>query len=294
VPEAKALTERLSRSKIFRDYERAFSDTTGLPVTLRAVKSWQLPHKGKAKQNPFCVMMSAHNRTCAACLEVQQKLSDTAQHAPKTVTCFVGLCDTAVPVRLGEELIGFLQTGQVSLKKPSRQQFQRTARQLVKWGLNVNLARLEDAYFHTRVLTPAQYKAMVRLLTIFAQHLSLVSNQMLVQGEHSEPSTITKARQYIETHQADELSLGEVARAVNMSTFYFCKIFKKATRLNFTEYVSRVRIEKARNLLLNPNARISEVAYEVGFQSVTHFNRSFRRFTGQSPTAFRAGLKRLK
>jgi AraC-like DNA-binding protein len=79
-------------------------------------------------------------------------------------------------------------------------------------------------------------------------------------------------------------SLGQVARAVNTSTFYFCKMFKKATGLNFTEYLSRVRIEKAETLLLNPNLRVSEIAYDVGFQSLTHFNRVFRKVVGLSPT----------
>jgi AraC-like DNA-binding protein len=51
-----------------------------------------------------------------------------------------------------------------------------------------------------------------------------------------------------------------------------------------------VRIEKAKNLLLNPNLRISEIAYEVGFQSLTHFNRVFRKITGQSPTDYRDKL----
>jgi AraC-like DNA-binding protein len=45
--------------------------------------------------------------------------------------------------------------------------------------------------------------------------------------------------------------------------------------------------EKAKNLLLNPNARVSEVAYRVGFQSLTHFNRVFRKLTGHSPTGYR-------
>jgi AraC-like DNA-binding protein len=74
---------------------------------------------------------------------------------------------------------------------------------------------------------------------------------------------------------------------VNTSSFYFCKLFKKATGLNFTDYVSRVRIEKAKNLLLNPNLRISEIAFEVGFQSLTHFNRVFKKIIGQSPTQYR-------
>ena len=51
-----------------------------------------------------------------------------------------------------------------------------------------------------------------------------------------------------------------------------------------------MRIEKARELLVNPNVRVSEVAFEVGFQSLTHFNRIFRRVLGQSATAWRTAL----
>jgi AraC-like DNA-binding protein len=86
------------------------------------------------------------------------------------------------------------------------------------------------------------------------------------------------------------MRLGEVAKAVNTSPFYFCKIFKKATGLNFTDYVSRIRIERSKNLLLNPNLRVSEIAFEVGFQSLTHFNRVFKKAVGQSPTHYRDQL----
>ena len=84
--------------------------------------------------------------------------------------------------------------------------------------------------------------------------------------------------------------MGHVAKACNTSTFYFCKMFKKITGLNFTDYLSRVRIEKSKDLLLNPNLRVSEIAFEVGFQSLTHFNRVFKRILGQSPTDYRAQL----
>ena len=154
----------------------------------------------------------------------------------------------------------------------------------------MDLSKLEEAYFHTRVLTHEQYESMVRLLMIFGQHLSMVSNQMLLQQQNAESPAITRAKQFIKEHQSDELSLARVAQAVNTSTFYFCKLFKKATGLHFTDYLSRVRMEKAKNLLLNPNARVSEIAYEAGFQSLTHFNRVFKRVTGQSPTAYRRKL----
>src|SRR5204863_4833677 len=147
--------------------------------------------------------------------------------------------------------------------------------------------QLEEAYFQTRVLTRAQYESLIRLLTIFGQHLSLLSNQIVVQQQNAEPPAITRAKQFIDAHQADDLSLADVAHAVNTSTFYFCKVFKKATGLHFTDYLSRVRIEKAKNLLLNPNLRVSEIAYAVGFQSLTHFNRVFRKLASQSPSDYR-------
>ena len=290
-PEAsKSLIERLSQSKIYEDYAKAFVETTGLPLSLQPVEAWQLALRAHPKESPFCAIMSKNSRTCAACLEVQDQARTLGKNQPTTVRCFAGLCDTIVPVRLGNEVFGYLQTGQVFPHTPTRNQFARTARQLVEWGLKVDLAQAEEAYFHTRVIGPKQYEAMVRLLAIFAEHLSMVSNQLVVQQDNAEPQMIARAREFIDEHQSEDLSLAEVAKAVNCSTFYFCKMFKKTTSLHFTEYLARVRIEKAKNLLLNPNLRISEIAYEVGFQSLTHFNRVFRRIVGESPTEYRQNL----
>ena len=280
----------LTSSKIYQDYERAFSETTGLPVSLRPVESWQLPHRGKRHENPFCGMMADKSRSCAACLRLQQELSDHAQNEPRSLTCELGMCDTAVPIRLGERLVGFLQTGQIFRKKPTETQFKRTAKMVAEWGIEIETDRLKHAYFGTKVLSSRQHDGVVKLLAIFAQHISMVSNQILVQRDNTEPSAITRAKQFIQENQGDDLSLGQVAKAVNTSTFYFCKMFKKATGLNFTNYVSRIRVEKAKNLLLNRNLRVSEIAYEVGFQSLTHFNRVFKKIMGQSPTEYRGQL----
>jgi len=150
---------------------------------------------------------------------------------------------------------------------------------------------LREAYFSTRILSAKEHEAMVKLLAIFAQHISLLSNQIVVRQENAEPPVIARAKQYIREHQSEDMSLGQVAKEVNTSTFYFCKMFKKVTGINFTDYVSRVRVENAKNLLLNPNLRVSEIAYEVGFQSLTHFNRVFKKILGQSPTDYRGQLK---
>jgi AraC-like DNA-binding protein len=282
--------EALAGSKMYQDYERAFSEATGLAVALRSVESWQLPHHGKKFENPFCDMMAQKSRACAACLQTQQQLSETATHEAKTVTCQAGLCDTAVPVRMGDQLIGFLATGQVFRKKPTEAQYNRTVKLMTEWGVQADPIDLRKAYFDTRVMSSRQHESVVKLLTIFAEHLSMVSNRIVVQEQNAESPLISRAKQFIAEHQTEELSLDQVAKSVHTSKFYFCKIFKKATGINFTDYLSRVRTERAKNLLLNPNLRVSEIAYEVGFQSLTHFNRVFKRILGQSPTEYRSQL----
>jgi len=284
------IVNALASSDIYQDYERAFTETTGLPMAFRPVESWQLPLHNKRNEGPFCALMAEKSRSCAACLQMQQKLSEAARHEAETLTCAHGLCDTAVPVRLGEQVLGFLQTGQVFRKKPTAAQFERTVKLAQEWGVEVDRAGLKEAYFKTRVLSSKQYESMIKLLSFFAQHLSLVSNHVVMRHENAEPPVITRAKQYIQENQTEDLSLGQVAKAVNMSTFYFCKMFKKVTGINFTDYLSRVRMEKAKNLSLNPNLRISEIAFAVGFQSLTHFNRVFKRILGQSPTEYRTQM----
>ena len=286
----RTLIEALVGSKIYQEYERAFGNMTGQPISLQPVETWQLPYHGRRNENPFCALVSQKSRACAACLQVRERLCENALTEPRTIVCFSGLCETAVPVRLSDRLIGFLQTGQVFRKKPSRVHFERVAKQIAEWGSDMDRDLLRKAYFSGKVVSHKQHESAVKLLAIFAQHLAMISNQVIIQQENAESPVITRAKDYICEHQSEKLSLGQVAKAVNMSAFYFCKMFKKITGVNFTDYLSRVRIEKAKNLLLNPNLRVSEIAFEVGFQSLTHFNRVFKKLLGQSPTDYRAQL----
>jgi AraC-like DNA-binding protein len=284
------LWETLSRSEIFQNYERAYTEATGMPVTLRPVETWQLPLHGKRRENPFCAIMAEKSRTCAACLQMQEKLAQSAAESPCTMTCAYGLCETAVPVKLGAKTIGLLQTGQVMRQKPTSSSFERAVAAAGELGVDINNVKAKEAYFATPVASQKKLDSVTSLLSIFAEHLSLKSNQIAVQTTNAEPPVITKAKDYIREHHTEDLSLGQVAAAVHTSIFYFCKLFRKVTGTTFTEFVSRTRIEQAKNLLLNPNLRISEIAYEVGFQSLTHFNRVFKTVVGESPTEYRTRL----
>jgi AraC-like DNA-binding protein len=106
----------------------------------------------------------------------------------------------------------------------------------------------------------------------------------------AEPVDIWRARNFIHQHFADQLSLGGVAKAAGISPGHLSEKFRQITGVNFVDYVSRVRIERACERLENGDARISEIAFEVGFQSLSQFNRVFKRLSGKSPTEYRAAL----
>lgn len=282
--------EVLSASQVYRDYELAFTQGTGLPLRLQAPALFHVVRYAKKQENPFCAMMSKSDESCAQCYALQCKVEAEAQYQPKTLHCFAGLCETAVPVRVGENLIAFLHTGQVLLQRPDKARFKQIAATLRKWGAQVDLKQLEEHYLNTRVLTPQQYEALIRLLAIFAHHLAECGNALALHGTCGGSPAVDHARSFIRDHSEDALSLAAVAKTVNMSTTYFSSKFKEATGLNFVDYVARTRIEKARSYLLSPARRVSEVAFEVGFQSLSQFNRTFKKVVGKSPTAYRAKL----
>ena len=283
---AKVWSERILHSRLYKNYERDFSETTHLPLSFHAVESWQLAQQGKKYENPFYALLAQTNRGCGGCLESQQKICRPVSRTQNMI-CFAGLVHSTVPVQIGDQVMGFLQTGQVAFKKPSSRQFKKITRQLDVWGVKSDLRRLEEAYFHTQVVAPKTYRSMVRLLEGFCEHLTQSIDQLVAQQDNADSPLITRAKKFLADRQADHISTKDVAKMVHVSKFYLCKLFKKATGLTLTEYLSQLRISNVKILLLNPNLRVSEIAYTTGFQSVTHFNRTFSRIVGHTPTHYR-------
>ena len=249
--ESHELVTLLQNSDIYRDYQRAFQSITGLPLTLRAAGSFATPMQGAKLGNPLCALLAAKNKTCAACLDVQQRLERSAGEQPGTVACFAGLNESAVAIHVGEKIIAYLQTGQILFHRPTAAETRAAVRGAGELEPRLDRAAVEAAFKQSRVVERTQYDAILRLLTIFAQQLSAVSNQLMVRQSLAEAPAITRARAFIAAHLTEDMSLALVSRTVGMSPFYFCKNFKKSTGLTFTEYLSRLRIEAVKELLLS-------------------------------------------
>jgi AraC-like DNA-binding protein len=92
--------------------------------------------------------------------------------------------------------------------------------------------------------------------------------------------------QYIHANYDKDPDVNIVAANVHLSTPAFCRYFKKQTKMTFTDFVNQYRIAQAKTLLLK-DLSVSEVCYEVGFESLSHFNKLFRKLTGQNPSVFK-------
>lgn len=112
--------------------------------------------------------------------------------------------------------------------------------------------------------------------------------------EDAEVTRITMVREdigaYIDQHYMEELSMKTVARAMNYSDAYFCKLFKQCFQVNFSTYLSEYRIRKASSMMENPRLNIKDIGLACGYTDSNYFSRVFKRFTGQTPTEYRLSL----
>ncbi|MCF0187526.1 MAG: helix-turn-helix domain-containing protein [Bacteroidaceae bacterium] len=104
--------------------------------------------------------------------------------------------------------------------------------------------------------------------------------------EDQSNSVISKAISYIENNFTKELSLDEVSRVVNVSPYYFSKLFKEEKGENFVEYLTRIRMEKAKQLLTTSDMSMKEICREIGYSDPNYFSRNFKKFTGMTPTEY--------
>jgi AraC-like DNA-binding protein/ligand-binding sensor protein len=283
------LLRRLAESDVYKTYQDAFRSATGLPLRLVSVEhQWCLPEHLE-NQSPFCEELNTCEAACEACVQANHTLAEEAKvKGPVSCDCFAGLSATAVPVNLGSSPVAFLKTGQVFQRPPTEEDFEKVAKNMQESGvLPADLRKLRAAYFQTRCIDPERYASMVTLLISFGEQLTRHAEDLAVLQEGREPEAIAKARQFIHAHLDEALALPVVARHAGLSESHFCRVFKDVVGLTLTEYVTRCRIGWAKRELLRPAARISEVAFKVGFQSLSQFNRSFARLVGCSPSAYR-------
>jgi len=113
-------------------------------------------------------------------------------------------------------------------------------------------------------------------------HQDPVKNQFTRKDE----DRLDRIHTFIDNHYQQKIEIQDVARLSNLSNAAFCRYFKKMTRLTFTQFLNHYRIDKAKKLLLLDNS-VTETCFQCGFESLSYFNRIFKKVTGRNPQTFK-------
>ncbi len=283
----------LAQMPVIREYEEAFRKATGVSLRVAPAEAPRLRLSLGACENAFCALVNGRPGGCSACLETEARALRNAARklVPQQVHCFAGLTVVAVPVLVGGRHVATLLSGQVFRREPTERDFLLVARMLGAGPHGEWDKKLRKAYLETPVMPVDRFQAVLQLLTVFAQYLADYASRRAIACSEVEPGAVTSAKEFVRTHVEEPITLAQVVRHVHVSRFYFCKLFKKATGMTLTEYVSRVRVERAKALLVDPALRISEVVFAAGFGSIPRFNSVFKQHVGMPPSAYRAGLR---
>lgn len=101
------------------------------------------------------------------------------------------------------------------------------------------------------------------------------------------PDRLLRVVRYIESNFTHEIYLDKLAQDASLSKYHFCRVFKRHVGMTPMEFVTFMRIEKARQLLAKAGLSVSEVAHKAGFNDASDFVRKFKKFTGVTPSAYK-------
>lgn len=134
-----------------------------------------------------------------------------------------------------------------------------------------------------------QFHGYNELLDWFVDKLTTSCQNILNNHTTKENGIIDQAINYINNNYSKDISLTDVSREVNISPYYFSKVFKDETGENFIEYLTNIRIEKAKDLIKNSECSMKEICVMVGYSEPNYFSRSFKKKVGVTPTEYKEG-----
>ena len=214
--------------------------------------------------------------------------------------------DEEYPVDLEKELFD-------SLKSGKREECERSAGRYFDWmletydekNMSVRLKTLEFVLFaeHEAYLNGGMtyhfserehYLPLIMnaerncdLRPWFVERFGESCRNMITKKEEHENQLIVRAQSYIQENFQKDLSLDEVSRQMDLSPYYFSKLFKEETGSNFVEYVTNLRIGRAKELLTKEDGSMKEICASVGYSDPNYFSRIFKKNTGVTPTEYR-------
>lgn len=283
----RALYQKLRELPELLEFQRDFELLSGMKLAF--VNELGLGDDLQRDPLPLCAAMNESEAGRAMCARSRHALlANTGDHS-SCMLCDAGLSEAAIPLNISGIKAGYFMFGGTAPQPPNQQTIQKARHLLKKNGIPIDDRDLETWLSQTPVMPSETLGAYNRIVHLAAKQIALKVTDQLVDPEVAMPPSVIKACGYIRARAlVDDINLAEVARHCGVSEGHLSRIFHHATGLTFREYLTQVRIEHAKALLMGTGKSVTEIAYDSGFQSLSQFHRVFRKIHGASPGEMRS------
>lgn len=285
------LGAKLRNSRAWRQLSEDFRQLTSLALTLHGPLGEEWQGCSCAAKSPLCAALQRQRNGQIHCRRVIQTLLEESDTHSMAAVCDASLTELAVPIRVAGHTIAYLVTGGF-FDETGGPSINRSRHLLSRCGIAISDAELTEHLDVVRRLDPSYREAVRRWLESaafqLAETLRSEGHGEPVEGPRSGmPASIRRATDWIQGHCSEAISLEQAASVAGLSKGHFCRLFHQTTGLGFSEYLAHERLRRATGLLRQTRMPISEIAFHCGFQSISQFNRRFRKGIGMSPRTFR-------
>ena len=171
----------------------------------------------------------------------------------------------------------------------------RNAIKLSERGVQITGETLNDV---SRIMLQLPYMSNMKRLMLFYEIMDIIgrsdsftylASEDYVKTKFATTNTrINNIHEFLMKNYQNDIDLKEVAEIAHMAPASVCRFFKTTTRLTIFEYLNKIKIDYSCQLLLNTDLNILDISYDCGFNNLSHFNKQFKRFTGNTPTQYRS------
>ena len=255
-----------------------FFNATGINLSILDSNFSRLQYTDKASANEYCKYINTNFVISSKCLICDYALLKECKEKKQPVShiCHAGLLDIAIPIIHNQSILGYIILGQLKVDE----NFQNIKKELINNDLNVD--KLEELYATLPIKNEGFIKSIINLATILAKHL-LLENIV----KPTNPSTLDTLVNFINDNIQSPLSVEYIAQQNFVSVSLVYKLFYKNFNTTVKDYINKKRCELSLTLLMFSDKSLNDIAFEVGFSSLSYYSKVFKKFYGVSPLKYR-------
>ncbi|ATW26194.1 helix-turn-helix domain-containing protein [Candidatus Formimonas warabiya] len=275
------------------ELEFCINDFTGLLLSdpdVTAVLQPYMIHK-----NPFCLYVKSNKTLYKKCYKMRDKILEKSEKVkgPFYGMCYCGLEEYVIPIICADHVVGVIYAGLFCTREDKAAERIKA----VSERYNMNISLILDKFALVIRQNKYDHKFMSNILGILAEYISHIYTGLLITNK-SLPKANLKNRpeiNYILSHAIEFIKQNYYAQISAKDIAYFCHcsvstlshIFKKTVKMSIKSYINKLRMEHAKQLLIQTDKSISEIAVKVGFNDPNYFSNTFSKLNGMSPTSFK-------